>query len=170
VQILSFDLPKKLTESTAPGSRLAEGERIWWNMALLNESNPQQLQQKLLEPRLSSLPQLILIGEHLQASFSPWNSLDVLCQHRQVDFVVVDSSPNVIMEKEWLIIEAVCQPKRILLTNLNIPGASSWIWQRLIHLGWDQILSGHYVLGDQPWPHHSEIRRLRKWAVLLSPR
>jgi len=25
VQILSFDLPKKLTESTAPGSRLAEG-------------------------------------------------------------------------------------------------------------------------------------------------
>ena len=27
------------------------------------------------------------------------------------------------MEKEWLIIEAVCQPKRILLTNLNIPGA-----------------------------------------------
>ncbi len=27
--------------------------------------------------RLSSLPQLILIGEHLQASFSPWNSLDV---------------------------------------------------------------------------------------------
>ena len=49
--------------------------------------------------------------------------IKVLCQHRQpVDFVIVDASPNVIMEKEWIIIEAICQPKRILLTNLNIPG------------------------------------------------
>ena len=28
MQILSFDLPKKLTESTAPGSRLAEGWKL----------------------------------------------------------------------------------------------------------------------------------------------
>ena len=49
--------------------------------------------------------------------------IKVLCQHRQpLDFVIVDASPNVIMEKEWIIIEAICQPKRILLTNLNIPG------------------------------------------------
>eukprot|EP00435_Cladocopium_sp_Y103_P017542 s2477_g4.t1 len=169
-EIFAFDLPEKLSESLAPGSRLAQGEGTWWNIALLNETqSPQQLQQVLLEPRLASLPRLVLISEHLEAKKS-WNSLDVLCQHRQrLDFVIVDASPNVIMEKEWIIIEAICQPKRILLTNLNIPGASSWIWQRLTHLSWRETLAGHYVLDSTPWPHYSELRRLRKWALLESP-
>ncbi|CAJ1392965.1 unnamed protein product [Effrenium voratum] len=169
-EILSFELPEKLSESTGAGSRLAEGEGTWWEILQVNHTESlDELQHILVEPRPAVLPRLLLMPS-LPAVDSSWNSLDVLCQHRRpVDLVLVDTSPLVMIEKEWMIIEAVCKPRRALLANLNLPSASAWIWQRLVRLGWRQTLAGHYVLGDSPWPHHSELRRVRAWALLEAP-
>ncbi|CAK8998858.1 unnamed protein product [Durusdinium trenchii] len=172
-EVFSFDLPEKLAKSLAPTGRLAQGDGTWWDITVVNETPPQpKLQEVLLRPGAGRMPRLVLVADYLEVvATASWNTLDVLCQHRQsLDFVVVDSSANVLFEKEWLIIETLCRPKRVLLTNLNLPSASSWIWHRLTRLNWQEIMWGHYLLDGDVWPPHSEMRRLRSWSLLSPPR
>mmetsp|Transcript_127810 Transcript_127810/g.355672 ORF Transcript_127810/g.355672 Transcript_127810/m.355672 type:complete len:82 (-) Transcript_127810:69-314(-) len=70
------------------------------------------------------------------------------------------------IENEWMIIEAVCQPRWVLITNLNLQSGSSWIYHRLELLGyWRLELRGHFALHGKPWMALSEVKRVRAWAV-----
>ncbi|CAE8622245.1 unnamed protein product [Polarella glacialis] len=101
-----------------------------------------------------------------------WNALDVLCQHRApLDLVVIDSQAH--SEQEWLIIEAVCRPRLVVLANVNIPSASSWIAHRLELQGtWQLEARGQFALHSTPWVSLAETRRTRAWVIysdLLQP-
>eukprot|EP00928_Gymnodinium_smaydae_P040297 TRINITY_DN27346_c0_g1_i1.p1 TRINITY_DN27346_c0_g1~~TRINITY_DN27346_c0_g1_i1.p1 ORF type:complete len:446 (-),score=40.41 TRINITY_DN27346_c0_g1_i1:31-1332(-) len=97
-----------------------------------------------------------------------WGPLDVLCQNRApIDLVVIDTTMRTSVELEWLIIEAVCRPRWVLLHNTNLFGGGGWIMNRLLmmHTSWRLVLHGYYSQHHKQWSALSELKRVRSWAI-----
>eukprot|EP00927_Polykrikos_kofoidii_P063300 TRINITY_DN58108_c0_g1_i1.p1 TRINITY_DN58108_c0_g1~~TRINITY_DN58108_c0_g1_i1.p1 ORF type:complete len:489 (+),score=66.77 TRINITY_DN58108_c0_g1_i1:138-1604(+) len=128
-------------------------------------------------PRLSPLDVWVLLGEpifrdkdrkYLQLDDTKsWAPLDMLCLYKgPFDMVLIDTDTAPGFEREWLTIEMVCRPRWVLLNNLNIEVAASWIFHRLELLGnWQLQARGHFVMSRTPWPSFAEVRRVRTWAL-----
>lgn len=94
-----------------------------------------------------------------------YNALDVLCQHRSPLDVVMFDPAHTDGVREWLIIETVCHPQWVVISNINLPGVS-WLHHRLSMFGnWRLELQGHYSLSNDTWLFSEEMKRLREWSV-----
>mmetsp|Transcript_10976 Transcript_10976/g.24176 ORF Transcript_10976/g.24176 Transcript_10976/m.24176 type:complete len:386 (-) Transcript_10976:8-1165(-) len=137
------------------------------------------LQLKLVEatnlPFVAGLPRLWLLnGAPAGFELSPVyhrSPLDAVCMHRQeLDLMVLDpDQASGKMHEEWLIIEHVCKPRRVLLLNTNMPNhATSWIFNRLLDRPhkWQLEMQGRYVLSDPEWASPDlRLLRTRIWAL-----
>mmetsp|Transcript_116547 Transcript_116547/g.364273 ORF Transcript_116547/g.364273 Transcript_116547/m.364273 type:complete len:384 (-) Transcript_116547:127-1278(-) len=185
-EVFSFEA-QHLTLQRALGSDGLVGagaRRGWWRTAVANATDQEgclELQARLngpQEPGATSAAGVSATVWAIQGQPYPhpprhgaqwayrWNALDVLCQHRAPEVVLIDTSLLLPFESEWMIIETVCRPRWVIIHNLNLQSGSSWVFHRLEILGnWQLEMRGHYVLHDQPWLSLVEVRRVRAWAV-----
>ena len=98
-----------------------------------------------------------------------YNALDVLCQHRApLDIVMFDPGSRSSGEAEWFIIERVCKPRWVVLSNINLRSGGGWLYNRLLLLeDWQLVLRGHYSLFHRGFSGFSEMKRVRGWAVFF---
>lgn len=95
-----------------------------------------------------------------------FNALDMVCQQRAPTAVLIDTSLWSSIEAEWMIIEAVCRPRWVLIFNTNLHSGSGWIAHRLDLLSdWHLEARGHVAMWNKPWPLLAEVRRVRAWTV-----
>jgi len=97
-----------------------------------------------------------------------YNALDVLCQHRApIEIVMMDPGHRNLGISEWLIIETVCKPQWVVLSNINAPrSGTGWLYTRLsLMKNWTLELTGHYTLNDEELTGTLDLTRIRAWAV-----
>jgi len=189
-EIISFEIREDVVHDAfrPEGAVGAGGQQGWWQPMLVNHSTGMggqlafeaKLAQHLnrwgtfntVSSESQRRPRVLVImaqpypQQLRQAAGSyQFNALDMVCQQRAPTAVLIDTSLSSI-EVEWMIIEAVCRPRWVLIFNTNLHSGSGWIAHRLDLLpDWHVEARGHVAMWNKPWPLLAEVRRVRAWTV-----
>jgi len=115
---------------------------------------------------------MTVVNSKLPDDASRAGALEHICGDQGPDLVVLDPDFQVLMEKEFLLLEHICKPRAYIINNINLPAHGGWMREYLLNFDdWLEVLRGSSPdfsgVSARLGKGSAETLALRSWTLLI---